>query len=121
MIPNAFYQKFTVYAPNGSVDVKKSVRSFEEAFVEWCKEQSDLKPAILNELQTFKRLGEGKLVHYVSHALQLQPTKENSDRIINALQELARAGKIVYKTTESGKRRGRGAGWMIVGTESRAA
>lgn len=113
MIPNAFFQKYVVYATNGTVDVKKSVRSFEEAFTEWCKEQSDLKPAILQELQNYKRLGEGKLTNFVLHQLQLQPTKENTDRIQNALQELARAGKIVYKTTESGKRRGRGAGWII--------
>lgn len=119
MIPNAFFQQYVVYAPNGTVDVRKSVKQFEESFTEWCKEQSDLKPAILTELQNYKRLGEGKLTSFVLHQLQLQPNKENTDRIQNALQELARAGKIVYKTTESGKRKGRGAGWVI--REERAA
>jgi hypothetical protein len=113
MIPNAFFQKYVVYGANGSVDVKKSVKSFEEDFNAWCREQGDLKPAILQELTNYKRLGEGKLTHFVLHQLKLEPTKENVDRIQNALQELQRAGKILYKTTESGKRRGRGAGWVI--------
>lgn len=113
MIPNAVFQSFVVYQPNGSIDMKKSVKKFEEDFTSWCKEQSDLKPAILQELTNYKRLGEGKLTNFVLHQLQLQPTKENNDRIQNALQELQRAGKIVYKTTESGKRRGRGAGWVL--------
>ncbi len=120
MIPNAFFQKYVVYAPNGTVDMKKSLKSFEEDFVAWAKEQSDLKPAILQELQEYKRLGEGKLINFTLHQLRLQPTKENVDRITNALQELQRAGKIHYKTTESGKRRGRGAGWVIR-EDSRAA
>lgn len=118
MIPNAVFQSFVVYAPNGTVDMKKSVRAFEENFTAWCKEQTDLKPAILQELTNYKRLGEGKLVNFTLH--QLQPTKENVDRITNALQELQRAGKIHYKTTESGKRRGRGAGWVLR-EDSRAA
>ncbi len=67
----------------------------------------------MNELQNYKKLGEGKLTHFVLHALQLQPTKENTDRIQTALKELARSGKIIYQTTESGQRRGRGAGWII--------
>ncbi len=113
MIPNAVFQSFVVYTPSGAVDVKKSVASFQDSFTAWCKEQTDLKPAILQELQTYKRLGEGKLVSFTMRALQLQPNKENTDRIQNALQELQRAGKIVYKTTESGKRRGRGAGWIL--------
>lgn len=113
MIPNAVFQSFVVYMPNGAVDMKKSVKAFEENFTAWCKEQTDLKPAILQELTNYKRLGEGKLVNFTLHQLQLQPTKENVDRITNALQELQRAGKIHYKTTESGKRRGRGAGWVL--------
>lgn len=120
MIPNAVFQSFVVYAPNGTIDTKKSVKSFEESFVAWCKEQADLKPAILQELQTYKRLGQGKLTNFVLHQLQLHPTKENTDRIQNALEELQRSGKIVYKTTESGKRRGRGAGWVLR-EDSRAA
>jgi hypothetical protein len=113
MIPNAVFQSFVVHNPNGAVDIKKSVKSFEDSFTSWLKEQSDLKPAILEELKNYKRLGEGKLVAFTMRALQLQPTKENHDRIANALQDLQRSGKIVYKTTESGKRRGRGAGWVL--------
>lgn len=119
MIPNAVFQSFAVYASNGMIDIKRSTKGFEEAFTAWVKEQSDLKPAIIQELQTYKRLGEGKLVSFTMRALQLQPNKENHDRIQNALQELSRAGKIVYKTTEGGQRRGRGAGWVI--REERAA
>lgn len=113
MVPNSFFQRYVVYDAKGTVDVRKSMKQFEEAFSEWVKEQSDLKPAILSELQEYKRLGEGKLISFVVHALKLQPTKENVERIQNALQELNRAGKIIYQTTESGKRRGRGAGWTL--------
>jgi len=113
MVPNSFFQRYVVYDAKGGVDMKKSMKQFEEAFTEWVKEQSDLKPAILSELAEYKRLGEGKLISFVVHALKLQPTKENVERIQNALQELSRAGKIVYQTTESGKRRGRGAGWTL--------
>ena len=113
MIPNAFFQKYVVYGVKGEVDMKRSVAAFTEDFTAWCKEQTDLKPAILQELQEYKKLGEGKLVNFTLHQLKLSPTKENVDRIQNALQELQRAGKIVYKTTEGGNRRGRGAGWTI--------
>jgi hypothetical protein len=113
MIPNAFFQNYVVYAANGSVDVKKSLKKFEDDFNAWCKEQIELKPAILEELRTYKRLGEQKLVAFTMRSLSLQPNKENTDRIQNALQELQRAGQIMYKTTESGARRGRGAGWML--------
>ncbi len=113
MVPNSFFQKFTVYAPNGSVDVRKSVKAYEEAFTAWIREQSDLKPAILQELQEYGRVGEGRLVNFTLHALKLMPNKENVERIQAALQELSRAGKIVYKETEGGKRRGRGAGWSL--------
>jgi len=112
-IPNAFFQKYVVYGTKGEVDVKRSVSAFTEDFTAWCKEQTDLKPAILQELTEYKRLGEGKLINFTLHQLRLAPTKENMDRITNALQELQRAGKIVYKTTEGGKRRGRGAGWIL--------
>jgi hypothetical protein len=76
MVPNAFFQKYVVYSPNGAVDTKKSVKSFEEDFTAWCKEQGDLKPAIISELQNYKRLGEGKLVAFTMRALSLQPNKE---------------------------------------------
>lgn len=113
MVPNSFFQQFTVYGANGSIDMRKSIKAYEEAFSAWIKEQSDLKPAILQEIQNYKRVGEGRLVNFTLHALRLMPTKENVERIQAALQELNRSGKIVYKETESGKRRGRGAGWSL--------
>lgn len=113
MIPNAYFQKFVVNAPNGSVDVKKSVKAFSDAFEEWLKEQGDIKPAILQELSDHERLGEGKLVSFVMHRLRLKPTKENEERITSALGELSKSGKISYKTTEGGMRRGRGAGYQL--------
>lgn len=112
-IPNAYFAKFVVNAPNGAVDVKKSVKAFQDAFEEWLKEQGDIKPAILSELSDHDRLGEGKLVSFVMHRLRLKPTKENEDRITSALTELAKSGRITYKTTESGRRRGRGAGYVL--------
>lgn len=113
MTPNATFQKFVVNAPNGSVDVKKSVKAFQDAFEDWLKEQGDIKPAILSELADHDRLGEGKLVSFVMHRLSMKPTKENEDRITSALNELSKSGRITYKTTEGGQRRGRGAGYTL--------
>jgi len=118
-IPNAFFQKYVVYGTKGEVDVKRSVSAFTEDFTAWCKEQTDLKPAILQELTEYKRLGEGKLINFTLHQLRLAPTKENMDRITNALQELQRAGKIVYKTTEGAASKFRAG--MIRATRSRIA
>ncbi len=112
-VPNAFMQQFVVNAPNGGVDLKKSIKAFSDAFEDWIKEQADIKPAILQELQDHDRLGEGKLVNFVMHRLRLKPTKENEDRITSALEDLARTNRIHYKTTESGRRRGRGAGYVL--------
>lgn len=113
MTPNATFQRFVVSAPNGSVDVKKSVKAFQDAFEDWIKEQGDIKPAILQELSEHDRLGEGKLVSFVTHRLRLKPNKENEERITSALAELAKSGRITYKTTEGGQRRGRGAGYIL--------
>ncbi len=120
MIPNAYFQKFVVTQANGSVDVKRSVKTFQDAFEDWLKEQGDIKPAILSELSDHERLGEGKLVSFVMHRLRLKPTKENEDRITAALNELSKSGRIAYKTTESGRRRGRGAGYVLVGQGANA-
>lgn len=117
LVSNNFYQKFVVYDAKNNVDVKKSVAFFQENFTEWLKAQGDLKPAIIAELQQFGQLGEGKLTNFVLHSLRLQPTKDNVDRIMVALGELDRAGKVVYKTNEQGGKRGRGTGWSIAGSE----
>jgi hypothetical protein len=113
LVSNNFYQKFVVYDAKGNVDVKKSVAFFQENFTEWLKSQGDLKPAIIAELQQYGQLGEGKLVNFTLHALRLQPSKDNVERITTALQELERAGKVVYKTTQEGTKRGRGTGWSL--------
>ena len=113
MIPNSFFQRFVQYDTKGAVDVKKSMKSFEEAFTSWVKEQSDIKPAILAELENYGKLGEGELIYYVTHALKLRPTKENVERVQSGLAELAKAGKISYKTNENGQRKGRGTGWQL--------
>jgi len=119
MIPNAVFQKFVVNAPNGTVDVKRSVKAFQDAFEDWLKEQNDIKPAIIQELTDHDKLGEGNLVTFVLHRLHMKPTKENEDRITSALEELQKSGRVRYMTTESGRKRGRGTGYILAGREDR--
>lgn len=111
--PASFFQSFVDYDAKGGLDIRKSVKAFEAAFTDWVKEQGEIKPAILSELQEHPRLGEGDLQMFVMHRLHMKPGKEAKDRIQQALVELTKSGKIVYHTTESGQRRGRGAGYIL--------
>lgn len=120
-VPSSLFQSFVVYDTKGNLDQRKSVKAFEEAFASWIEEQGEIKPAILLELQDNERLGEGKLVNFVIHRLRMKPTKENSDRVMQALTELSKSGKIVYQTTEGGQRKGRGAGYRLTSANDRAA
>lgn len=120
-IPSNFFQRFVEYDARGNLDPKKSVKAFEVQFGEWLKEQGEIKPAILAELEDHTQLGEGKLTNFVMHRLRMKPTKENADRIGQALEELQRSGKINYKTTESGQKKGRGTGFHLSGSESKVA
>jgi hypothetical protein len=96
-------QKFIAYHDDGRYDIRSSVRLFEVAYLRWLLSQEKIYPAILNEIRTFKSLEQGKLISFVLYALQLPSDKVNIDRVIYAMQELARLGKIVYGDN----------GWMI--------
>jgi hypothetical protein len=97
-------QKFVVYHEDGRYDIRNSVRLFEVSYLRWLIAQEHIYPVILHEMKTFKSLSQGKLVSFVLHALQLQPEKANIDRVMFAIQELARLHKIVPNETN---------GWML--------
>ncbi len=112
-LPGTFFSQFAQYDAKGSVDTKKSVKAFEEAFNTWLQEQAEIKPAVLAELAQHDRLGANNLFMFVAHRLSLKPTKETQDRISQAIDELVRAGKIKYMTGESGAKRGRNIGYVL--------
>jgi len=114
MIPNSVFQRFAVYGKNGKLDKAASVAQFSEGFDEWADRQKGITPAVLTVLSHYPRLGEGRLVDFVTHELKMDPTQETRELIQATLVELEKAGKIAYKTTESGERRGRGAGYSLV-------
>jgi hypothetical protein len=111
--PSAVFQQYVSYLADGRVDTRKALAAFEEDFKKYVKAQGAIKPAIAEELKTYGRLGEGKLISYTLHNLKLPPTGENVERVKTALQEMASTGIIVYNTSENGNRRGRNTGWQI--------
>ena len=113
MIPNSVFVRFAVYGKNGKLDKAASVAQFEEGFNDWAYRQKGIAPAVVSVLGHYPRLGEGRLIDFVTHELKMEPTQETRELIQATLVELEKAGKIAYKTTESGERRGRGAGYAL--------
>jgi hypothetical protein len=111
--PSAVFQQYVSYLADGRVDTGKAMKAFEDDFRKYIKAQGAIKPAITDELKTYGRLGEGKLISYTLHHLKLPPTGENVERVKTALAEMATTGIIVYNTSENGNRRGRNTGWQI--------
>lgn len=114
MIPNSVFQRFAVYGKNGKLDKNGTIAQFSEGLDEWAERAKGIAPAVLEVLRHYPRLGEGRLVDFVTHELKMDPTQETRELIQATLVELEKAGKIAYKTTESGERRGRGAGYALV-------
>lgn len=113
-VPHSFVASFIVPDhKTGNVDMRKTLARFQESVEAYVKENAELKPTIMAELQQYELLGENRLIQFAMHALKLPATGESQERVKSAISELERAGKIVYKTSESGLRRGRGAGWQI--------
>lgn len=108
-VVSSFFQM----APNGTVDVKKTLKVFEESVRAHLKAQEDIKPAIVQELKERGRIGEMTLVTFTLHALKLPSTGENQERIKAAIKDMEATGTIVYQTNDSGTRRGRNAGWTL--------
>lgn len=111
-------QQFLAFAPNGSVDMKRTLKSFEDYVRAQLKAHEELKPTILSELQQYKRIGEQALVMFTLHALKLPTSSDNIDKIKAAIKSLEESGQIVYNTNESGTRKGKNAGWMLAGDVS---
>lgn len=112
-ISNSSVQQFLAFAPNGTVDMKKTLKAFEDHVRSALKAHEELKPTILNEVKEYKRIGEQALVMFTLHALKMPTSSENVDKIKAAIKDLEGAGQIVYNTNESGTRKGKNAGWML--------
>lgn len=108
------FQQYVSYLADGRVDTRKAMKAFEDDFNKYIAAQGAIKPAIMEELKTYKRLGEGKLISFVLHNLKLQPTGENVERVKTALTEMAATGSVIYNTSENGNRRGRNTGWQLI-------
>lgn len=120
-IPNHVFLMFAVRNSTGGFDIKKTTQNFQEHFQAFAKAQAELHPAIIAELKNHGRLGGTKLVAFTMHALNLKATKENTDRIQNAIEELKGKGLVTYQTTEAGHSRGRGAGYVLVSKDPKPA
>jgi len=114
-------QGFFAFGPSGVVDVRKTVKNFEDALKAHLKAQEDLKPAILQELREYKRLGELKLINYTMHALRMPSTTESEERVKAAIKDLEADGTITYTVNESGTRKGKNAGWVLSSSPEAAA
>lgn len=110
---NSSVSQFFQYAQNGTVDIRKTVKAFEDAVKEQLKAQEAIKPTIVQELKEWKRLGEMTLVANTLHALHLPNTGGNVEKVRMALKDLESGGKITYQTNEAGSRKGRNAGWTL--------
>lgn len=119
MLPNSVFHKVAVYGKNGKLDRNATLNAFGEQLDDWSERSKHIGPAIIQVLTTYKRLGEGRLIDFVTHSMSMDPTQETKELIQAVLVELEKAGKIEYKTTENGDRRGRGAGYAL--TEARAS
>lgn len=115
MVPGSFVAAFIVPGSKGEVDMKKTLGRFQSAVESYVKENAELKPTVLAELQQYNILGEGRLIQFTMHALKLPVNNESQERVKSAIKELESAGKIVYHTNDNGTRKGRGAGWAIAG------
>lgn len=94
--------------------MRKTLSNFQNAVETYIKENAELKPTIVAELQQYGHpLGEARLIQFVMHALRLPVHIESQNRIKSALQELVQAGRVVRKTNEGGGARGRGTGYQL--------
>src|ERR1700743_1643138 len=63
--------QFLQYTPAGQVDLRKTVKVFEDFVRAQLKAQEDIKPTIIEELRNYGRVGEMTLVTFALHALKL--------------------------------------------------
>ncbi len=108
-------EQFIQRDARGVVDMKRTLKAFEEFVRAELKATEDIKPTILQELREYNRLGEGMLVAYTLHALHLPNNGENVKKIQIGIKELEAQGVIKYQTNDVGTRKGRNSGWMMVG------
>ena len=113
MIPNSVFHKVAVYGKNGKLDRGATLSAFGEQLDDWSEKSKNIGPTVIQVLTDYPRLGEGRLIDFVTHSMRLEPSQETKELIQAVLVELEKAGKIAYKTTESGERRGRGAGYAL--------
>lgn len=120
MIPNSVFHSVAVYGKNGKLDRTATLNAFGEQLDDWAERQKNISPAVIQVLTDYPRLGEGRLIDFVTHSLRMDPGQETRELVQAVLVELEKAGKIAYKTTENGERRGRGAGYALANGQASA-
>ena len=108
------FEQFLATDASGRIDKRVTLQNFQRGLDAYLKMSDEIKPVILQELKTYKRLGESVLIPYAAHRLGVPMSAEVVTRIQRAIKSLVDEGAIVFKTTEKGGTRGRGVGYQLV-------
>ena len=105
--------QFLQYTPQGTVDLKKTMKFFEDHLRAALKAQEDIKPTILQLLKEYPKLGEGSLIAFTTYALKMPKSGETDEIIKSAIRDLEAANQIAYQTNDNGTRKGKNSGWKL--------